>query len=290
MFPSPLRRRHARSGEHRLLKKFALQILRYKRRSFFKSPYVLGYHCFVLYAVANSFFRFKQFTVQQDACAMKVCTDACLFGAWCAAELEQDNPTDKTLLDIGTGTGLLSLMVRQKNQVQIDAVEIEEAAAMQAFQNVQASPWRESIHVSKGDVLNMDFSKRYDYIISNPPFYENELQSPNGKRNLAHHSSKLNLAALFDFIAKHLNQNGTFLLLLPYKRRDELKTLGSRNNLCFYKEISVRQTESHAPFRIMLKGGVIKQPLETATITIAGNNQSYTPAFIAWLHDYYLYL
>src|SRR6476646_8018597 len=162
--------------------------------------------------MANPFFQFKQFMVQQDACAMKVCTDACLFGAWCAAELKSQASDQETLLDIGAGTGLLSLLIRQKNKLQIDAVEIEAAAAAQALQNVQASPWPNDIHVIHNDILNMGVSKSYDYIISNPPFYENELQSPNEKRNTALHSRQLTLSDLFLFIAQWLKPKGTFFL------------------------------------------------------------------------------
>lgn len=240
--------------------------------------------------MANSFFQFKQFTIQQDACAMKVCTDACLFGAWCAAEIKQNASENKTVLDVGTGTGLLSLMVRQENKLNIDAVEIEKAAAAQAQQNVQSSPWPDSINIMTGDVLHMDFSKSYDYIICNPPFYQNELQSPDSKRNTAHHSSHLTLPLLLQFIAERFLQNGTFFLLLPFKRRDEVKKLLHENSLLIYQEISVRQTNQHAPFRIMLKGGFEKQNAKTGTITIANNQQHYTPEFTNLLKNYYLYL
>lgn len=240
--------------------------------------------------MANSYFRFKQFTVQHDACAMKVTTDACLFGAWCAAQLEFQKPAGKTLLDIGTGTGLLSLMVRQKNEVLIEAIEIDASAAAQAQQNIAASCWHNSIQVRSGDVLRMGVLKSYDYIISNPPFYEGELQSPDHRRNTAHHSSQLSLQVLISFIAKSLQTNGTFFLLLPFKRREEAHILLQKNNLFIYNEVMVMQTHAHVPFRIMLQGGFKQEVPKTATIIIAGTNQQYTPEFIALLKDYYLYL
>jgi tRNA1Val (adenine37-N6)-methyltransferase len=249
-----------------------------------------AFHYLILKTMANSFFQFKQFKVAQDACAMKVCTDACLFGAWCAMEIKQHPSNNQIALDIGTGTGLLSLMIRQKHALQIDAIEIDEAAAAQAFENVRRSPWPEAIHVLQGDVLNMGFSKSYDYIICNPPFYQNELQSPDNKRNVAHHSSRLTLPALVAVIKSQLKLDGVFFLLLPYKRREETRTLLEKTGLGIYKEMIVRQTAKHAPFRLMLKGGFEKKEVETNIITIATDHQHYTPQFTALLQDYYLYL
>ena len=124
--------------------------------------------------MANPYFSFKQFTVRHDRCAMKVTTDSCLFGAWMARELQQLSGI-QDIWDIGTGSGLLSLMVAQKNNVVIDAIEIDPAAAAQASENSSASPWSENIRIIHEDVRTADPGKKYDVIISNPPFYEREL-------------------------------------------------------------------------------------------------------------------
>src|SRR6185369_1848613 len=121
--------------------------------------------------MSNSYFQFKQFTIHQDRCAMKVTTDACLFGAWVAEKVKSQKSKIKNLLDIGTGTGLLSLMYSQKNSnCTIDAIEINEEAYEQAKENVAASPFAEQVHVMKGDVRTFLLDKKYDLIISNPPF------------------------------------------------------------------------------------------------------------------------
>jgi tRNA1Val (adenine37-N6)-methyltransferase len=240
--------------------------------------------------MANSFFQFKQFTVHQDACAMKVCTDACLFGAWCAAELEEKSNNTQTLLDAGTGTGLLALMIRQKNMVQIDAVEIDGTTAMQALQNIAASPWQTDIKVVNSDILDMGVLKRYDYIISNPPFYETDLKSPDHNRNTAHHSSALTLEALLYFIAKSLQDTGRFFLLLPYRRQAEIHALLQQTKLHLHLEVLVRQTKEHAPFRVMIQGGFEEKNLETSAVTITEDGQQYTAVLTALLKDYYLYL
>lgn len=220
---------------------------------------------------------------------MKVCTDACLFGAWCATELAATS-TQQKLLDIGAGTGLLSLMILQKHAITIDAVEIDEAAATQARQNVAASGWQKNITVLKGDILSMDFSKSYDYIVSNPPFYENDLRSPDNKRSTAHHSHHLPMQKLIHFIANNLKENGSFCFLLPYKRNEELHQLANNNHLIIHKEVSVLQSAAHAPFRVIIKGGFEKKTIEKSTLAIASGSREYTPEFTALLKDYYLYL
>src|ERR1700750_981948 len=133
--------------------------------------------------MANSYFKFKQFTIHQDRCAMKVTTDGCLFGAWCAKEIRAFEFEDPELLDIGTGTALLSLMILQKNKVRIDAVEIEKDAAMQAEENVAASAWADKVKIIHEDILD-GTDKKYDLIVSNPPFYENELTAESENRNI----------------------------------------------------------------------------------------------------------
>src|SRR5689334_19640143 len=137
----------------------------------------------------NPYFRFKQFTVFHDRCAMKVTTDACLFGAWCAQEIQCLQPVPRHLLDIGTGTGLLCLLIEQKNELPIEAVEIDPDAAQQARENVAASPWKHKIQIHHADILSCHPEQEFDCIVSNPPFYENELASQQDQKNLAHHST-----------------------------------------------------------------------------------------------------
>ena len=188
--------------------------------------------------MSNSYFQFKQFIIQQDRSAMKVTTDACLFGAWAAQEVKSKNEKVKNILDIGAGTGLLSLMFAQKNSSAIiDTIEIDNDAYEQAKENVAASPFSDRINIINGDVKTFSFSKKYDVIISNPPFYENEIKSLNEKKNIAHHHSGLLLEELINIIKLNLAPSGDFYLLLPFKRNKEFKEILLKQDLHIKKLI-----------------------------------------------------
>src|SRR5689334_11682345 len=142
----------------------------------------------------NEFFCFKQFTIHQQYCAMKVCTDACLFGAWTASAITNEQLPAGLILDIGAGTGLLSLMLGQQlNNSIIHAIEIDAVAAQQAGDNFAASSWSEQLHVYNTAIQSFSPAQQYDFIITNPPFFQNDLASPNAQRNLALHSHQLSL-------------------------------------------------------------------------------------------------
>jgi tRNA1Val (adenine37-N6)-methyltransferase len=242
--------------------------------------------------MANSFFKFKRFTVQQDRTAMKVTTDACLFGAWVANEAKNKNAKNKNVLDVGTGTGLLSLMLAQKSLTSvIDAIEIDREAYEQAKENVFGSPFATQITLINDDAKIFPFPKKYDIIISNPPFYENELQSTDQKKNIAHHHSSLLLKELLSVIKLNLTTDGLFYLLLPYKRNQEIKAALFENDLSILKIIFVRQSTRHDYFRIML-AGKIKNEREIESmideISIWNDEQQYTNEFKELLKDYYL--
>ncbi len=248
--------------------------------------------------MANSYFQFKQFTVHQDRCAMKVTTDGCLFGAWITEQVRsmksdvRGGPDDQ-LLDIGTGTGLLSLMVAQKTTALIDAIEIDNDAFEQAKENAANSPWSERINVIHANVKEFPFSKQYDVIFSNPPFYENELKSGNSKKNRAHHDESLLLDELLCIIKNNLQPGGRFFLVLPYKRNEEIDTAVKNNNLRVCHKVLVRQSVNHNYFRIMIRGEHQQEKSDryiTTQLAIKNEKQEYTPEFIGLLKDYHLYL
>ncbi len=242
----------------------------------------------------DTFFRFKQFTIHQDRCAMKVTTDGCLFGAWVTTEVRCQMSEVRIVLDIGTGTGLLSLMLAQKkSDLVIDAIEIDSAAAMQALENVNASPWKDRIRIINADVKTFSAVEKYDLIISNPPFYEREIKSGVEKKNLAHHSEGLTLEELISAIKRNLKPEGLFFLMLPYKRNAEVRRLFKDSRLHIVKLIFVRQSVNHDYFRMMIQGKINGHPdeeTELDEISIWNEKQEYTVEFVDLLKDYYFYL
>ena len=227
---------------------------------------------------------------------MKVTTDGCLFGAWCAdmlSRFQEDailTNAPKQVLDIGTGTGLLSLMIAQKLLTKIDAVEIEPSAAKQAEENFAASPWSSGLKVIHQDINEFNPTHFYDVIISNPPFYEQELASGKHAKDIAHHSMQLNIRQLFLFVKQNLREDGIFFLLLPFKRLKEAEKLLSENLLYPIHITEVHQSEKHQAFRIMLMGTTNRKDLTVSSIIIKDSTGSYTSEFTRLLKDYYLYL
>jgi tRNA1Val (adenine37-N6)-methyltransferase len=237
----------------------------------------------------NQYFQFKKFTVQQEKAAMKVCTDACLFGAWIGSLIERHFFAPSNILDIGTGTGLLSLMLAQKSEAKIEAIEIDEPAAAQAVENFEASPWNERLTLIRGDIKTAALNNQYDLVISNPPFFEDDLKSADNHRNLALHSEELTLKQLIGKAIELMSPGAVFAVLLPFHRKSLCKELASKAGLFVTQETDVKQTEKHSYFRSMLCFALTESIPEKSTVTIKQDGQ-YSTRFTYLLKDYYLYL
>ena len=242
-------------------------------------------------------FQFKHFIVRQGDAAMKVTTDACLFGAWVAENVRHLNnhhkPSDA--LDIGTGTGLLSLMVAQKFNASIDAIEIDSSAAGQATENFRASNWHERLRVINADVSTHLFEKQYDLIFSNPPFYQNDLRSPDAAVNDARHDTGLTLAQLPVLVSRLLKEEGQFAVLLPYHRHHEFEKEAAKQHLIPVKCLFIKPTVKHQYTRAIQlykrssDESQAHQPV-MSDLVIKEVHHSYTTDFISYLQDYYISL
>lgn len=238
--------------------------------------------------MSNTYFQFKQFKIEQEHCAMKVCTDACLFGAWVVDLLQKKQYTNPiSILDIGTGTGLLSLMTAQEIDCEIDAVEIESNAVKQAAENFKNASFHSNIIINQTDIRSWDSNKTYDCIISNPPFFENDLASPDTKKNLALHSTALSLKELIEIIDLKLKKESVAAILLPYHRKDEMIQLALDRNLFLNAHADIKQTSKHTFFRTFLIFSRKKQTLLSEEIIIQ-DNRVYSERFIELLKKYYL--
>ena len=152
---------------------------------------------------------------------MKVCTDACILGAW----FSEKTPAYASVLDIGSGTGLLMLMLAQRHKGDIQGIELDLSAFKQLKENIGQSRWRGDLKVVPGDVRQYSFPHKFDFIITNPPFYERDLEADSVAKNLARHSKELTLTELLTAIEQNLSTEGTFGILLPYHRVAHFETL-----------------------------------------------------------------
>ena len=265
--------------------------------------------------VSNSYFQFKKFRIEQGQTAMKVCTEACIFGA-CVdifKILEIENTIK--ILDIGAGTGILSLMLAQRitekftestnNQTLIDAVELEEKAFLQAQENIKNSVFSDKIDVFNASI--QDFAeifikenpKKYDLIVSNPPFFSNHLLSKTANKNLALHTNTLSFEDLAKSVSQLLHQNGTFEILLPAYEMSLFEQIAHKYNLQITKKLTIFNTEKHKEnnkiFRKIctLKFNVNvldKNIILEGNLVIKSEENHYTDSFKGLLKEFYLHL
>ncbi len=217
---------------------------------------------------------------------MKVCTDSCLFGAWTAHHFT--NKSVSNVLDIGTGTGLLSLMIAQILNVKIDAVEINEDVFNQAKQNSETSQWKDRIEVYHNDISTFNKKDLYDLIICNPPFYQQSLQSPDSSINEARHDLTLKPIVLIKKVKSLLKPEGYLSVLLPYHLSSTFINMAVQHDLFLSESLNVRDTDKSSFIRTVLLFSANKNPAIESSITIKGDDGNYSSAFKYLLKDYYL--
>ena len=218
-------------------------------------------------------FHAQQFSVQQDRCAMKVSTDGIILGTLA-------NIMDaETILDIGTGTGLLALMCAQRNErAGITAVELDGAACEQAAKNFSASPWADRIELTQMDVRKYN-TTMHDAIICNPPYYERSLRSPNSAVNQAKHSTQISLTELFGCTKKLLTDQGQASFIFPKDREAELMGQAVHHDLFLTAHTAIRYQVGHDVKRIVATFSQEKGPLSRSSLVVQNKDNSYTDQY-----------
>lgn len=235
----------------------------------------------------NPYFQFKQFMIYQDKCAMKVGTDGVLLGAWV------DVSNVNSVLDIGTGTGLISLMINQRlnSNVSIDAIDIDDNAILQAKDNI----YREGlsnircVHNSLQSYVKV-CDKKYSLIVSNPPYFSLSLHSPDKRRTLARHTDTLQIDSLLEMSADLLTDNGRIALIYPFSEKESVVNTANRVGLYVSRITDVCPTPLSKPKRVLLEFSKIQQEVKFSQLIIETERHVYSPEFTEIVKDFYLKL
>lgn len=230
----------------------------------------------------NPYFSFKQFTVHHDRCAMKVGTDGVLLGAWA------DVDSAHNILDIGAGTGLISLMLAQRSNAWIKAVDIDADAVEQACGNVAASPWKDRIEVELQDICNYTSETLFDVIVSNPPYFVNSLKCPDGQRNAARHTDNLDSEGLIASVARLLHPQGIFSVIIPMDGREPFLIVATRYGLHLSHQTLVHTKPETDPKRVLLSFKFSLDDCVTDDLIIELSRHVYSEEYIALTKDFYL--
>lgn len=241
-------------------------------------------------------FQFKQFTVNQDRCAMKIGTDGVLLGAWCPID---NNPF--SVLDIGAGTGILSLMLAQRSSAehsslqgelaqQIDAIEIDEEAFEQCVENFEASPWGDRLfcfHAGLDEFME-EPEDLYDIIISNPPFYTEDYKTESEQRDLARFADALPFEDLIEGADLLLSENGIFAVIIPFKEEAKFIALANHFELYPFKITRVKGTPTTEIKRSLIAFSRVKKDISNDELIIETARHQYTEEYITLTKDFYL--
>ena len=235
--------------------------------------------------MSNQTFAFKQFKINQDKCAMKVGTDAVLLGSWVNAS------NAKTVLDIGTGTGIIALMLAQKSGARIDAIDIENSSYLQACENVNDCIWKERIHVHH--ISLQQFTKendhKYDLIVSNPPYFVDSSKASEESRTNARHTDHLPFDELLDGVLKLLSPTGKFYVILPTKESELFRDMAEGHKLFLTKLTRIITRTDKPEKRLMMRFEFIRRTFSEDSITIEKDERhSYTDEYKELTKDYYL--
>lgn len=229
-----------------------------------------------------SVFRFKQFSVKQEQSAMKVGTDAMLLGAL----VESNSP--KQILDIGSGTGVISLMLAQRfSEAKILAIEIDLASYMEALENFQNSNWMHRLSAHHSDFLEFNSDQQFDCIVSNPPYFQTRLENNDVRKSQARHESALPMKQMISNVSKILNQQGSFWVIVPSEVAVIWQEASMTERLYLNSNISIRGKEGGAVKRQILQFNKFSSELNESELTIRHLEGSYTRAYIELTKEFH---
>lgn len=228
-------------------------------------------------------FQFKQFSITQNLCVMKVGTDGVLLGAW-------TKTPSGNVLDIGSGTGLIALMIAQRNaNSTIDAIDLNENAFLQTKANIENSPWHNRITAYHIALQDFNPDNKYQLIVSNPPFFVNSSKSGNEAKDLARHTDELLFNDLLQSVANLLLTDGLFSVVLPFSAATEFVELAKIHHLYLNRLCEVKPNLAKPPKRVLMEFSLHEKEIETTTLTIETNQRHiYTPAYENLTKDFYL--
>jgi tRNA1Val (adenine37-N6)-methyltransferase len=233
-------------------------------------------------------FQFKQFTIQQDKTAMKVGTDGVLLGAWANLDFYPNS-----ILDIGAGTGLIALMMAQRSDAEtIDAIELNDEAYEQTVENFESSDWADRLfcyHASLAEFTD-EIDEKYDFIISNPPFYRSTYKELSEERAMARHAESLTYADLLESTSKLLSENGYCAFIIPFEEEENFLKIVAENQLYPNRITRVRGAIYTAIKRSLLQLSFLKTETIFTELTLELSRHNYTEEYKSLVQDFYLKL